>query len=466
MEYFIDIKLKKVTASGNPLLFKIVVQLQEENVQPVPNGFHKRPPIIPDDMDAPLSNIYLEQYVYWNNIAHSAGVYDWFRSNSFNIAQGKNLQFYIYWYDESDLYVDQVAIYNEKYRDAFITNTIDFQTDVTGPLQDAYQSSISDTLLQDFYYDEPFMLTARARGILQNAIPSILGSSTNVHVNGATGSVPEYFLRFDHKYARETENAPHKNYVLFNMYPFGETCLYEQWKVQEKLSDLIKCSSFGQTHGAYSYNYAGLMPAQRAAQQYDEDPENDLPLFMTLQVHAEHQLDENGHYVQNLDKGKRPPTKDEIFAMGNLSLAYGVKGFMYYMVPTRSEERSDGNWGTYGLFDQNEPPNFPKYNYATKAGTWQNAALEQDTNERYTAVREFISSVKPMESSLLKLNWLAAKYWNENSAIPEPWIGNIETSPTGNFPVTPTDPQWYKRGILKNTAILPVIIKTPNISTL
>ncbi|MBK8661252.1 MAG: hypothetical protein IPN18_05380 [Ignavibacteriales bacterium] len=396
-----------------------MVQLQEENVQPIPNGFQKRPPIIPDETDLPLSNIYLEQDVSWNDITHAAGVYDWFRSNSFRIAQGENLQFYIYWYDESDLYVDQVAIYNEKYRDAFITNAIDFQTDVVGPLQDAYQSSMSDNRLQDFYYDEPFMLTARSRGILQNAIPTILGSSTNVHVNGATGSLPEYFLHFDNKYAKVSQNAPYKNYVLFNMYPFGETCIYEQWKVQEKLNDLIKCSSFRGSHEAYSYNYAGLLPSQIAAQQYDEEPENDLPLFMTLQVHAEHELDANGNYVQNLVRGKRPPTKDEIFAMGNVSLAYGVKGFMYYMVPTRSEERYDGNWGTYGLFDQNEPPQHPRYNYLTKAGTWQNPALEQDTNERYTAVREFISSVKPMESSLLKLKWLAAKYWDETSANPK-----------------------------------------------
>lgn len=100
MDYYIDIRLKKVIASGNPLLFKIVVQLQEENVQPLPNGFHKRPPILPSETDAPLSNIYLEQNIYWNDITHSAGVYDWFRSNAFSIAEGENLQFYIYWYDK------------------------------------------------------------------------------------------------------------------------------------------------------------------------------------------------------------------------------------------------------------------------------------------------------------------------------------------------------------------------------
>jgi len=436
MDYYIDIKLKKVPTSGNPRLFKLVAQLQEDEIEPIPAGYQKRPPIIPEQTNAPLTNVYLEQDVFWDDITQNAGVYDWFRSKSFRIGEQTNLQFYIYWYNESDVYVDQIAIYNEKYRDAFITNKIDFGTDVETPLQDAYLNSSEpiDSRLQDFYYDEPFMLTARARGKLQNAIPSILGGPTTIHVNGATGNLPEYFLHFEHKYARESQNAPNKNYVLFNMYPFIENDEYDQTIVQRRLNDLIKCSSFGGSHESLSYNYAGLFPSQIAAQQYDTEPENDLPLFMTLQVHAEHELDANGNYVQNLVGGKRPPTKDEIFAMGNLSLAYGVKGFMYYMVPTRSEERANGKrWGTYGLFDQNEPPNYPKYNYLTKAGTWQNPALEQDTNERYTAVREFISSVKPMESSLLKLKWLGAKYWDETVAAPYPWINSVQTSVNSNF---------------------------------
>ncbi|MBK6679472.1 MAG: hypothetical protein IPG53_05335 [Ignavibacteriales bacterium] len=131
------------------------------------------------------------------------------------------------------------------------------------------------------------------------------------------------------------------------------------------MNHLIRCSSFGTAHEQYEYNYAGLRTALKAANQYDTSQTNDVPLFMTLQVHAEHQVDPlTFEYVPNA-RGTRPPSRDEIFAMGHLSLAHGVKGFMYYMVPTRCEVWGDGtHWGTYGLFDALNNA----YNYSTKTG--------------------------------------------------------------------------------------------------
>jgi len=430
MNYYIDIKIKKIPAGGsNPLLFKIVVcQAVENNTQPAPDGYYKKPSIVSESTDAPLANAYLEQYVYWNDITHAAGTYDWFRSNAFTINRQTTTQFYIVWYDQSDIYIDQIAMYNDKYKNSFITNTHDyFKNNIFLPLQTTY-SGIIDSRFQDFYFDEPFMLTARARGKLQDTLGNMFSNRPDVQVNGATGSLPEYFLHFDNKYARESQNAPHKKYILFNMYPFGEDNMYDQTTVQNKLNDLIKCPSLG--HAAYSYNYAGLRASQLAAQQYDGDSLNDVPLFMTLQVHAEHQLNSSNVYVPNSQRGKRPPTRDEIFAMGHLSLAFGVKGFMYYMIPTRCEIWGDGtHWGTYGLFDEVGNP----YDYVDKIGLWQNPEAAQVKNERFDAVKDFIASFKPYENTLLKLRWLDAKYWNETVAAPYPWIDSVQTSVNANF---------------------------------
>ena len=445
MNYYIDIKVKKIPAGGsNPLLFKIVVcQAVENNTQPTPDGYYKKTSIVSESSDAPLANAYLEQYVYWNDITHAAGTYDWFRSNAFTINRQTTTQFYIVWYDQSDIYIDQIAMYNDKYKNSFITNTHDyFKNNVFQPLQTTY-SGIIDSRFKDFYFDEPFMLTARARGKLQDTLGNMFSNRPDVQVNGATGSLPEYFLQFDNKYARESQNAPHKKYILFNMYPFGEDNMYDQTTVQNKLNDLIKCSSLGSAHAAYGYNYAGLRAAQLAAQQYDSDSLNDVPLFMTLQVQAEHQLNSSNVYVPNSQRGKRPPTRDEIFAMGHLSLAFGVKGFMYYMIPTRCEIWGDGtHWGTYGLFDEAGNP----YDYVDKIGLWQNPEAAQVKNERFDAVKDFIASFKQYENTLLKLRWLDAKYWNDLTANPKSWINNLETSPIDSFPVNPSDPAMVQTG--------------------
>lgn len=76
---------------------------------------------------------------------------------------------------------------------------------------------------------------------------------------------------------------------------------------------------------------------------------------MTLGVHSEQYIKRVGGTISIVqgDHTRRAPTRDEIFAMGNMALAYGAKGFMYYMIPTRSADPAEGQtrWNTYGLFD-------------------------------------------------------------------------------------------------------------------
>jgi hypothetical protein len=100
------------------------------------------------------------------------------------------------------------------------------------------------------------------------------------------------------------------------------------------------------------------------------------------------------------------------------------------MVPTRCEGWGNGkHWGTYGLFDAENNP----YNYSTKNGMWQDAGAKQIPNSRYTAVKDFIASMKPYENTLLRLKWLDSKYWDETGEALYPWINSVQTSINANF---------------------------------
>jgi hypothetical protein len=111
--------------------------------------------------------------------------------------------------------------------------------------------------------------------------------------------------------------------------------------------------------------------------------------------------------------------------MGNLALAYGAKGFMYYMIPTRAGTPLDSGkvvWNTYGLFDEEGNP----FNLENGTGLIQNPSEKQIPNERFYYVKDFIKSTKLIEKTLLKLDWQSTRNWAKYPSSDE-WITNLSS---------------------------------------
>lgn len=176
-------------------------------------------------------------------------------------------------------------------------------------------------------------------------------------------------------------------------------------------------------HAQHDYSYAGLRPALMVANQYDTDINNDVPVVYDAAVQVEHQVI-GGHYVPSAG-GKRAPSRDEIFAMGNVSLAYGVKGFMYYMVPNPLWVK--GYWHNLGdLWTFWWGGKWVEFGNPIR-GWVQDAGNKQIPNGRFTVVKDFISSLKPVETTLLGLTWQDAKSWNTTTSCSVNWITNLSS---------------------------------------
>ncbi|MBK7868781.1 MAG: T9SS type A sorting domain-containing protein [Ignavibacteriales bacterium] len=190
-------------------------------------------------------------------------------------------------------------------------------------------------------------------------------------------------------------------------------------------------------HDPDKYKYVGILPAQISAQ------ESGVPLVVTLCVAAEQYVNNDGGILSLVDgpHRRRPPTPDEIKAMGNIPLAYGAKGFMYYMVPTRAAQPLDGTtvFNQYGLYEEANSafnPSLP--------ATWvQDPDQLQVPNNRYTAVQEFISATSLIDSTLLRLRWLGADGWNRSDESGIFWIQSCSTSTSPNFSANSNDAVKY-----------------------
>jgi len=348
LNHIMKIRIRKLnTGGGNEEAIRVIVSstpLSDLNIKKFYSNVYKNGFV----SDPNLSPLGLQQLVP-DSAIHWVNDYGWFETDQFTLEKNKQLYFAILWPGNVDLNIDKIVVMTQKYNEIFEAGS--FVTDST---MNALQSEITlkygtspVSTIQDFYFDEPYMLTARYRSKLQSKIRELYGSNSTIHLNGATAGVPEYFLKFDIENA-STENSYLKNYLLYNIYPFGETAATDSVTVQNILDGWIDCGAWVAPHDTTVYNRAGLRAAYQASTFYDKAEENDIPLFVTLQVHGEHKLHPDNHsYMPDTGRGKRPPERAEIFAMGNIALAYGAKGFMYYMIPTRSE----ATWGTYGLFD-------------------------------------------------------------------------------------------------------------------
>lgn len=236
-------------------------------------------------------------------------------------------------------------------------------------------------------------------------------------------------LKFDQQYGFSPVDSKYKRkYLLYNVYPFRQELDTTQSDVQSAIEELINYRFIGDDTTKHSYQYLGLRPAIRASKKYDATESNDIPMVNILQVHAEHKVFLSGgayHIDQAAGNMRRAPTRDEIFVQGNMALAYGAKGFMFYMVPTWNyvPGPNDTVWNTYGLFDDT----LNVYTGGDNFGLVQHPCNAQVPNYRYYATKALIENTRKIENILLGLNWNDTKSWHNGSTCSVDWISNVTT---------------------------------------
>ncbi|GAB1442247.1 hypothetical protein MASR2M39_10820 [Ignavibacteriales bacterium] len=377
--------------------------------------------------DAPTESTGLTQVVKTTDIPDSNG-YIWFESEEFSVSQDMNLGFNIYWHDNASIYIDKITFVSAQFKEIFVDSSITIDT-IAYTLFNTY-NDLTNPRFQSFYADEPFQLSALYRKELQTKIYQKAATvNSTLELNGATGGVPAYFLEFERKYAKPDGDVA-KRSIIYNIYPIAANTTYEQESIQDRLDLLVSYGNFGTS---FDYQFSGLKRAQKAAQNFTlNEDSDDIPLIFTMGVHSEQYVTGSANapvYISGAHE-RRAPTWSEIFAQGNLALAYGAKGFMYYMIPTRAKPPvpntyKDTVWNTYGLFDsENEVYDTLQ---STMSGSFQNPLANQIPNSRFYAVKSFISSISPIETMLLGLRWEDAKSWHNNSSCTVDWISNIAT---------------------------------------
>ncbi len=408
------------------------------------------------------SNTPLSEFVYVVNTqmlgSRHLTKYDSLDIGIINIAKDNHFYFQIDWAGNADLFIDRITIFNSEYDELYESKTIT-KAQIISDLKAKY-GSFNIQKLQSFYYDEPFQLSARYRGEMQDTLRTMLqGTLPFMEINGAVGGIPKHFLDFDTSYAKANDNDKFvRHYINYNMYPIIKNTGTTTSSLQPRLDLFINYNSVDDQYGSKAdpnkYKYVGILPAQISAQELE------VPLVVTLCVAGEQYLNRTDGVLSLVDgpHRRRPPTPDEIKAMGNISLAYGAKGFMYYMVPTRTAIPVEGKteFNQYGLFEEKGKSFDP-----AKPDTWiQNPAVQQDTNERYTAVREFISSTALIESTLLRLKWLDATGWSRDEESSINWIESVQTW----HPVVDPDPDettFVETGFFEELSPSPVDLFPP-----
>ncbi|GMU89772.1 MAG: hypothetical protein AMXMBFR49_19790 [Chlorobiota bacterium] len=356
-----------------------------------------------------------------------------------NIEANNNFYFQIDWAGNADLYLDKITVFNTDYEALYEDSTVTMDQ-IEDDLEAKYPNPDFSANLQSFYYDEPFQLSARYRGEVQDLVRPYFSGKSYFEVNGAVGGLPKYFMDFDTAYAKATDGFI-RRYLNYNMYPIDKNTDTLTASIQDRLDLFINYNWLADDDGTHNdpdkYKYVGILPAQISAQ------ESGVPLVVTICVAAEQYVSNSGGILSLVDgpHRRRPPTPNEIKAMGNISLAYGAKGFMYYMVPTRAAQPSLGGtvFNQYGLYEE---ANFA-FNPSIPATWVQDPDQLQVPNNRYTAVQEFISSTSLVDSTLLRLRWLGADGWSRNDQSGVTWIKSCSTSTSPIFSANSNDADVY-----------------------
>lgn len=135
------------------------------------------------------------QQVYEEEIINTTD-YGWFESDEFTLAAGINLEFHMIWHGNVDIFIDKIIIFEQNFADLYVHPTLTMPQ-IRAELDSAYNTS-DFAKIQNFYFDEPFQLTAKARGDIQSQVRSLFGGqNSRVEINGATGGYPKYYHDFD-----------------------------------------------------------------------------------------------------------------------------------------------------------------------------------------------------------------------------------------------------------------------------
>jgi hypothetical protein len=440
----------KINATQNPDEIVAIVyalrsdQLIDENVRFQNYKHFQEPPINYDSYQNVNSMICTLKVRDFNQ----NGLYSDVVLNSYfykREAYNYEMYFAVYWAGSVDLYIDKVMIINQMFDDVFITQDLDVINGISQAVSSEYSVyNNSSGKIEAEYIDEPLFLRAYAFNHL-NKLALSHDVDGSFHYNGALGAGAGYHTDYMQEFkTKDYENESEFNpYMIFDMYPFhypGSSDYQNDFKnqeVQERLDYLVDKPQIIVSSESGLYLDAGLLPAIYSAQMRKDDPtnanrENDRALFHTMQVHAEHRTDEDGNLLDEILSGKRAPTRDEIFVQGWLALNYGVKGLMFYIIPTNTWNNGSSNWNYYGLLDQYGNGYTISRDMNKISGLVQNPLVPMVPNSRYYAVQAFIDSLEKIENTLLNLSWIDGGSYHRNGenfhTFPKSFISGIITN--------------------------------------
>ena len=299
-------------------------------------------------------------------------------------------------------------------------------------------------LFESFYTDEPYLLTTAVRKLYTEIIRTVkpVTPGRSLDIATVSGAVWLWNLMFDRKNSLldEADKKFFRNFLLFDYYPlrwFIKNGWHDQRRLQQAFDELIEYpyERITPRDGKEDpFQYIGYLQTIQAAQNLTpDDLTDDVPIFQTVQVSGSKQIKRSGgklsYNPHPLDH--RVPTRHEIFAMGNLAIAYGATGLMYYMVPSRIDPLPPGdlvyNFGTYGIFD--DPGNI--YDENDTNVCMHRAGAEQVPNQRYYAVQEFITDLNKYSTNLLRLHWVngySANLGKYRVSDRDTWIERVTSS--------------------------------------
>ncbi|MBK7866399.1 MAG: hypothetical protein IPJ75_05085 [Ignavibacteriales bacterium] len=454
----------KITATQDPDEIVAIVyvlrtdQFIDENVKLQNYKHFQEPPISYDSyqnvnsMVCTLKVSDFEQNGEFSNVQLNSYFY---KTEPYNY----EMYFAVYWAGSVDLYIDRVMINNQMFEDVFITQDNDILQGISEAVAAEYSvyNNNSDKIEAE-YIDEPPFLRALAFNHLNKLAFSHDGDGS-FHYNGAMGAWAGYHTDYMQEFkTKDYENESEFNpYMIFDMYPFPwpgssiYTANLLNANVQQNLDYVVNKPQIIVGGESGLYLDAGLLPAIYSAQMRKDDPtnenrDNDRALFHTMQVQAEHRTNAAGNLLDEPGKGKRAPTRDEIFAQGWLALNYGVKGLMFYIIPTNTWNNGSSNWNYYGLLDQQGNPYEVINGGAAINGLVQDPVQTMVPNTRYYAVQEFIDSLEKIENTLLNLSWIAGGSYHRKAesihTFPKKFISDIESNWIPDFedPLHTMDP--------------------------
>lgn len=318
-------------------------------------------------------------------------------------AGNKILKIEIEWMDKRNLYVDQLCVYDKYYKDLYVE-----PTSIENDIQSVFDTltAVNHSNHEHFYIDEPTPIMYRA----YNTVNTIAeNSAQGKYINSATGSRRKH----DAVFANAQRRLP---YVLYDLYTIGDhfdsTSSTSSNSIQKAFDNLIYSGATGE----YPTSNRGLRTGIEWAQDFG-GTDSRVPFYMTIQVQAENYV-KNGQIVTPIYRAPRP---NEILAEGNLSLCYGAKGIMYFIIGTFTPKATDSARAYYGLFDDTLSV------YDGTNGIIQNPKHDQVPNDRYYAVQELNQHITNISGTLLDLTWKNA-YSIHNGQPSGQYITSVSTS--------------------------------------